>query len=189
MLVLASGSPRRQQLLAWLGIPYTVDPPAVDESALSGESAVEMVRRLAHSKATVVAGRRRGDWVLAADTIVEIDGEMLGKPADAEDSARMLARLAGRQHRVVTGFALCAPGGALRAADVVVTRVRFRPLDPGTIARYVETGEPEDKAGAYAIQGRGAGLIDSIDGSFTNVIGLPLVEVARALDEAGLLGR
>jgi septum formation protein len=124
---------------------------------------------------------------LAADTIVEIDGRILGKPADQDDARAMLASLAGREHRVHTGFALLAPGGQVRAAEVVVTRVRCRPLDAPAIATYVASEEPADKAGAYAIQGLGAGLIAGIDGSFTNVVGLPLVEVGRALREAGLL--
>ena len=146
-----------------------------------------MVRRLARAKAAAIAGGRPAAWVLAADTIVEVDGVMLGKPAGAEDAARMLGRLADREHRVATGFALLAPGGAEREVEVVVTRVRFRPLDTRAIRAYVDTGEPEGKAGGYAIQGKGAGLIDRIDGSFSNVIGLPLVEVSRALGRAGLL--
>jgi septum formation protein len=136
-----------------------------------------------------VSGRRPEAWVLAADTIVEIDGVMFGKPADSAEAAAMLARLAGREHRVATGFAVLAPGGRVQAAERVVTRVVFRPLDRGVIDAYVASGEPEGKAGAYAIQGLGAGLIERIEGSFTNVIGLPLVEVRRALEEAGLLGR
>ena len=189
VLVLASASPRRQRLIAWLGVPFDVDPASVDESPRAGEVATEMVRRLAHAKGAAVAARRPGDWILAADTTVELDGVLFGKPRDTSDAARMLAQLAGREHRVATGFALLAPGGAVRAADVVLTRVRFRPLDARAVVAYVDTGECEGKAGAYAIQGQGAGLIDRIDGSFTNVIGLPLVETARALAEAGLLGR
>jgi septum formation protein len=147
-----------------------------------------MVARLARAKASAVGGRRRDGWILGADTTVELDGVLFGKPIDSDDAARMLARLAGREHRVATGVALAAPDGTVRAAHVVVTRVRFRPLAPPTIAAYVATGECDGKAGAYAIQGHGAGLIDRIDGSFTNVIGLPLVETARALAEAGLIG-
>jgi septum formation protein len=127
--------------------------------------------------------------VLAADTAVTIDDLVLGKPVDRAEAAAMLVRLAGREHRVVTGFALLGPGAALRADGVVESRVRFRPLDPAAIRAYVDTGEPDDKAGAYAIQGRGTGLIASVDGSLTNVMGLPLEEVERALGEAGLLGR
>jgi septum formation protein len=189
VLVLASASPRRERLLGWLGVPFDIDPASVDESPRDGEIATDMVRRLAHAKGNAVAARRAADWVLAADTTVELDGVLFGKPDDAADAARMLAQLGGREHRVATGFALLAPGGTVRAADVVVTRVRFRPLDARAIAAYVATGECEGKAGAYAIQGHGAGLIDRIDGSFTNVIGLPLVETTRALAEAGLLGR
>src|SRR5262249_7719142 len=113
----------------------------------------------------------------------------LGKPADVAAASVMLGRLAGREHRVSTGFALLAPGGTVQASEVVVTRVRFRALAPDAIAAYVASGEPEGKAGGYAIQGRGAALIESIDGSLTNVIGLPLVEVGRVLEEAGLLER
>ena len=189
MLVLASASPRRQQLLAWLGVPYHVLPAEVDERPLAGEAAGDLVLHLARAKAAAVAVRRPADWVLAADTIVELDGVMLGKPADAADAARMLGQLAGREHRVATGFALAQPGGGQRTAEMVLTRVRFRPLDERAIERYVASGEGEDKAGSYAVQGFGAGLIERIDGSFSNVIGLPLVEVGRALEEAGLLAR
>jgi septum formation protein len=186
VLILASASPRRQQLLAWLGVTYEVDAADVDERPRPGERASDLVSRLAREKARVVADRRPGAWVLAADTIVELDGVMLGKPADAPRAREMLARLAGREHRVATGFALVAPGGTVSASEVVVTRVVFRPLDEAAIRTYAASGEPDGKAGGYAIQGLGAGLIDRIEGSFTNVIGLPLVEVGRALDEAGL---
>jgi septum formation protein len=185
-LVLASASPRRHQLLGWLGIEYAVEPAEIDERAEANEGARELVRRLARAKAAAVAGRRPQAWVLGCDTVVEIDGTLLGKPADEADARVMLARLAGREHRVATGIALLAPGGALRADEVVLTSVRFRPLDAGAIAAYVASGEPADKAGAYAIQGLGAGLIERVDGSFTNVIGLPLLEVGRVLEEAGL---
>jgi septum formation protein len=134
-----------------------------------------------------VAARRPADWVLAADTVVDVDGTLLGKPGSPDEAGDMLRRLAGCEHRVVTGFTLLAPGLRVVTEAVVTTRVRFRPLDDVAVATYVESGEPADKAGAYAIQGVGAGLIDRIDGSFTNVIGLPLVEVGRALAEAGLL--
>jgi nucleoside triphosphate pyrophosphatase len=187
VLVLASASPRRRQLLAWLGIPFEVDEAELDETPVPRETATEMVRRLARAKGIAVAARRREAWLLAADTTVELDGTLFGKPTDRDDAARMLRRLAGREHRVATGFALLAPGGAQRTVDVVVTRVTFRPLDAHTIATYVASGEPDGKAGGYAIQGIGAGLIERIEGSFTNVIGLPLVEIAHALEEAGLL--
>jgi septum formation protein len=188
VLVLASASPRRHQLLAWLGIPFTIDSADVDETAHPDEDAGEMVARLARAKAMAVAVRRPDAWVLGADTTVEVDGVLLGKPADDGEAATMLARLAGREHRVSTGFALVAPGGTPRVVDVVRTRVVFRPLAEPAIRAYVASGEPDGKAGGYAIQGLGAGLIERIDGSFTNVMGLPLTEVARALAEAGIRG-
>lgn len=188
MLVLASGSPRRRELLCWLGVPFVVDVADVDERPRAGETSADLVARLAFAKAAAVAERCSGDWVLGADTTVDLDGVTLSKPADRDDAVRMLASLGGREHRVFTGFALLAPGGVPRAADVVESRVRFRPLSAAAIAAYVATGEPDDKAGAYAIQGRGAALIDAVEGSFTNVMGLPLGAVERALRGAGLLG-
>ena len=189
VLVLASASPRRRQLLAWLGVPFDVDEAELDERPEPREAAPDMVRRLACAKGIAVAARRGGVWLLAADTTVELDGAILGKPADDDQAAHMLTRLAGREHRVATGFALLGPDGAVRTVEVVVTRVTFRPLDARAISTYVASGEPGGKAGGYAIQGLGAGLIDRIEGSFTNVIGLPLLEVAHALEEAGLLAR
>jgi len=189
VLVLASVSPRRHQLLRWLGVEYVIEPAEVDERPYPGEAATALVRRLARAKAAAAVLRRPADWVLAADTVVEVDGTLLGKPADGSEASAMLARLAGREHSVFTGFALVAPGGSLRADEVVRTRVRFRALSGAAIAAYVDTGEPVDKAGGYAIQGLGAGLVESLDGSLTNVMGLPLVEVERVLGEAGLLSR
>lgn len=187
-LVLASASPRRRRLLAWLAVPYATETADVDEEPLPGEEAPALVARLARAKAVAVATRCPDAWVLGCDTVVEIDGTVLGKPADRAEAETMLARLAGREHIVATGVALLAPGGAVRSTDVVLTRVRFRSLDGAAIRSYVASGEADDKAGAYAIQGHGAGLIERIEGSFTNVIGLPLTEVGRALREAGLLG-
>ena len=178
---------RRHELLAWLDVPFVVDVADVDERPRAGEPSAALVARLARAKAAAVVARRAGDWVLGADTTVDLDGVTLNKPRDRDEAAGMLARLGGREHRVFTGFALLAPGGAVHAAEVVESRVRFRPLTKTAIAAYVATGEPYDKAGAYAIQGRGAGLIAGVDGSFSNVMGLPLGEVERALREAGLL--
>jgi septum formation protein len=188
VLVLASSSPRRRELLRWVVREYAIDAPAVDETARVGEPPAAMVARLAREKAAEIARRRPTDWVLAADTIVEIDGAVLGKPSGVGEVRGMLGRLSGREHRVLTGFVLLAPGGAVHAEEVVVTRVRFRRLTPTALATYAVSGEPDDKAGAYAIQGIGAGLVESVDGSYTNVIGLPLVEVERALARANLLG-
>jgi septum formation protein len=189
MLVLASASPRRHALLRWLGIEFAIDAPEVDEGPRPGEEPGALVARLAGDKALVVAARRPEAWILAADTLVELDGDLLGKPDDPSEAARMLGRLAGREHRVLTGFALHAPCGVSAHQEVVVTRVRFRALSAATIERYVASGEPDGKAGGYAIQGIGAGLIAGIEGSFTNVIGLPLDEVERSLARAGLLER
>jgi septum formation protein len=189
VLVLASASPRRRELLRWLVAEYELDVAEVDESARRGETAPALVARLAAAKGEAVAARRPEAWVLAADTIVEIGGDVLGKPADARDAADMLRRLSGREHRVFTGFVLLAPRGGERRARTVESRVLFHELTPRTIEAYVATGEPLDKAGSYAIQGRGAGLVARVDGSFTNVIGLPLAEVGAALREAGLLAR
>jgi septum formation protein len=189
VLVLASASPRRRELLGWLGVPYDVDSAEIDERPMPGESAETLVGRLAREKAAAVSARRPEAWVLAADTIVEVGGSVLGKPADASDAVAMLGRLAGREHRVATGYALLAPGGRLHATGCVVTRVAFRRLERRAIEAYVASGESVDKAGAYAIQGRGVGLVERIDGSFTNVIGLPLAEVERALEDARLLAR
>jgi nucleoside triphosphate pyrophosphatase len=188
MLVLASASPRRRELLRWLVAEYELDTAEIDESPRPGEPPPALVSRLARAKAEAVGARRRGAWILAADTIVEIDGDVLGKPADEHEATVMLGRLSGREHRVFTGFTLLAPGGDHRGG-MVESRVRFRSLDGPRIATYVATGEPLDKAGAYAIQGRGASMIAAVDGSFTNVIGLPLDEVGAVLGEAGLLAR
>jgi septum formation protein len=188
MLILASASPRRRQLLGWLGVTFVVDSATVDEQPQAGETASALTRRLAHDKAAAVTSRRADDWALGADTVVEIDGALLGKPTDTDQAHGMLRRLAGREHRVVTGFALLEPGGVVRHSQVVTTRVHFRSLDDTAIRDYLSGGEFADKAGAYAIQGAGAGLIDRIEGSFTNVIGLPLVEVRAALEGVGLLG-
>jgi septum formation protein len=174
-LVLASGSPRRRQLLTQLGLPFTVVPADVDETPLPGEAPLELVRRLAGAKAAAVDG----DPVLAADTIVEVDGEILGKPGDAAGARHMLTRLSGRSHHVHTGVALRV--GERVAVEVVTTEVTFVALTPDAIEWYLATGEPFDKAGAYAIQGAGGVFVESIHGSASNVVGLPLTAVAALL--------
>ncbi len=179
-LVLASASPRRRHLLAALGISFTVLPTDIEERQQIGEEPVAFARRMADEKARA-AFRLRPEWVLGADTIVELDDTVFGKPLDGADAAAMLARLGGRTHVVRTAVALLAPSGALAEQTVVATEVSFRPLDAAAIAAYVATGEPLGKAGAYAIQGEGAHLVDRVVGSYTNVIGLPLPEVATWL--------
>ena len=178
-LVLASSSPRRRQLLEMLGIRVTVRPPHVAEVRRPGEPPRTYVERLAREKASAV----EGELVLAADTTVVIDEEVLEKPIDAADAVRMLERLAGRTHEVITAVALRANGTMRQATDL--TRVTFRPADRELLQAYVATGEPMDKAGAYGIQGYGAALVDRIEGDFFGVMGLPLRLVLRLLEEAG----
>jgi len=176
-LVLASASPRRAELLAAAGFAFAVDPAEVDESERSGEAPEAYVLRVAADKARTVAARRRNpaEIVLGADTTVVANGEILAKPADESDAARMLRTLAGTVHHVFTGVVMISGGREL--AEVVATRVRLLPLDPAEIQWYVGTGEPMGKAGAYAIQGRAARFVDWIEGSWSNVVGLPVATV------------
>jgi septum formation protein len=183
-LVLASASPRRRELLAQLGLRFEVAAADLDETPHQGEGAEAYVMRLAREKAREVAARHPAAWVLAADTTVVLGEELLGKPRDAAEAREMLGRLSGRTHEVHTGMALLGPGG--EQARVVRTRVTFRTLSAGEIAWYAGTGEPLDKAGSYAIQGKGGFLVDSVEGSPTNVIGLPLGEALELLARAGL---
>jgi septum formation protein len=179
--VLASTSPRRRWLLEKLGRPFDVVAPEVDEIPREGESPDAFAQRMADAKAADVAARRGDAWVLAADTIVALDARALGKPRDAADAVAMLTALAGRSHTVFTGVTLLRPGGAAGEHTVVATPVVFRTLVRDEIDAYLATGEPFDRAGAYAIQGEGAHLVDRVEGSYTNVIGLPLPEVAAWL--------
>ncbi len=176
-LILASASPRRKELLEAAGLRVDVRPQDVDETPFADEDAVACALRLARSKADAVP--EAAAPVLAADTVVTVDGRLLGKPADPDEAAAMLRALSGRPHAVVTAFALRFPDGT-RHLQAVTTRVTFRDLTDVEIRRYVVTGEPMDKAGAYAIQGQGMALIDHVDGSWTNVVGLPLPEVLAA---------
>jgi septum formation protein len=176
-LVLASASPRRRWLLHGLGVRFEVLALAVDERMREGEGAALFAARLADEKAYAGSMRRRDAWVLAADTVVALGPTTLGKPADAAQATAMLTLLSGRVHTVHTAVALMGPGGVPAERVVVATRVGFRRLAAEEIHAYVATGEPLDKAGAYAIQGEGACLIDRIDGSYTNVIGLPVAEI------------
>jgi septum formation protein len=185
VLVLASGSPRRRQLLAALGLPFLVRPPETDESPGPQEIPESLVLRLALEKARHAA--RDGEVALGADTIVAVDDQPLGKPADEAQARAMLARLSGRAHEVWTGVALVdRRGGRRESVRAVCTEVRFRPLTGEEIDRYVASGEPFDRAGAYAIQGGAAGFVQALDGSWSNVVGLPLEELAALLAEAGL---
>jgi septum formation protein len=182
-LVLASASPRRRELLGQLGLRFTVAGADLDETPWPGEAPEAYVLRLAREKARAVAGRFPGTWVLAADTTVVLGSELLGKPRDEAEARAMLSRLSGRTHEVHTGVALA---GRAEEALVVRTRVTFRTLSAGEVAWYAGTGEPLDKAGAYAVQGRGGFLVAALEGSPTNVIGLPLGETLALLERAGV---
>lgn len=189
MIVLASASPRRREILTTLGLVFEVDVANVDESVLSGEAAPEYVQRVASSKARTVASRRAGSVILAADTTVVVDGAILGKPDDESDARRMLALLSGRAHEVLTAIAIeTTKDGAPRSlARVVRTEVVFRALDEEAIGRYLASGEHRDKAGAYGIQGLAMALVREIRGSYTNVVGLPAAETIDLLVESGAL--
>ena len=182
-LVLASASPRRQRMLAGMGLEFTVAPARIDEQVAAGETPEAHVRRLAAAKAGTVAAERPGECVLAADTVVALDGAILGKPADPAAAEAMLARLSGRWHEVWTGYAVVLAGRRRIAA--VATGVRFIELAPALIRAYAATGEPLDKAGAYGIQGLAAAFVAEIRGSYTNVVGLPL---ARVMADLAVLG-
>jgi septum formation protein len=177
-LVLASQSPRRRELLATAGIPFTVRVSPVEEIRAPGEPPDSYAKRLARAKAEA-AWEDRDEIVLGADTIVVLDEEVLEKPRDAADARSMLQRLAGREHIVITGICLRHPGGA--QVESTATHVQFAPLTAAEIDAYVASGEPMDKAGAYAIQGLASKFVERIDGCYSNVIGLPLSQVYRYL--------
>ncbi|MDQ6663601.1 MAG: Maf family protein [Acidobacteriota bacterium] len=178
MLILASQSPRRRELLANAGIPFTVCPASLDETVNDGELPEDYVKRLAEQKALAIAGAP-GDIVLGADTVVVIANQILGKPAGVADAIRMLHALSGRKHEVITG--ICLKGGGKLIADWAVTKVWFAQMSDTEIEQYVASGEPMDKAGAYAIQGMGSKFIERIDGSYNNVVGLPVSLVYKYL--------
>jgi septum formation protein len=182
-LVLASGSPRRADLLRAAGIPFEVFPVEVDERFRPGEKPEHAVARLAEAKAVIAAASHPDAVVLGADTTVVVRGEALAKPADAEDAARMLRLLSGRSHDVLTGICLWREGR--RLVHVEPTRVRMAELGESDIAWYVSTGEPFDKAGGYAVQGLASRFIEGIDGSYSNVVGLPIASVYGLLKELG----
>lgn len=190
-ILLASASPRRRDILSTLGLAFDVCPVDADESELPGEAPRAYLERVVGAKlalALPIAAARGLDAALVADTTVVLDGAMLAKPADAADNAAMVRRLAGRAHEVMTRFALGGAGGR-RHAETVVTRVEVKRLDADEIDAYVRSGEGRDKAGGYAIQGLGMFAVTRIDGSYTNVVGLPAAEVVAALRATGLLAR
>lgn len=186
-IILASASPRRQELLASAGITFSVVPGDIDETPHPGEEPVPHVVRLAEEKAREASTRAAGRVFIGADTIVVLDGEILGKPCDEAEAAVMLKKLSGRMHHVITGFAVVDLANGTTEKRTVSTEVYFRRLSAAEIAAYVATGCPLDKAGAYAIQGGAASMVEKINGSYTNVVGLPLCEVVGVLRELGAL--
>jgi septum formation protein len=183
MLVLASASPRRQELLRNAAIVFEVQPANISENLLPGEQPQTFAERLAREKAQFIARHRPNDVVLGADTVVTIDGQTLGKPTDGADAARMLRLLSGRDHEVITGVCLVAGGQPSVASET--TRVTMSEITDEEIADYIATGEPMDKAGAYAIQGIASRWIPRIEGDYSNVVGLPVALVFRMLREHG----
>jgi septum formation protein len=189
LLVLASASPRRRELLASVGLNFSVVASDAPEEETPGETPQEHVIRLSKEKARQVAGSPEvpGRWFIGSDTIVLRDEAILGKPKDAEDASAMLASLSGRSHRVLSGYAVFDRQTGATVAGAVSTAVRFKELTEAEIAGYIATGEPFDKAGSYAIQGIGVFMVLAIEGSYTNVVGLPLCEVIEVLESLGAI--
>jgi septum formation protein len=185
-LILASTSPRRAQILRDAGLAFSIISSAVDETAIPGEAPGELVLRLANAKAELVAARSVGPAiVVAADTVVVVEGQILGKPRSTDDARHMLERLSGRTHSVVTGVSLIRLPDVEQRAFVETTLVHFDRLSANEITRYLATDEPHDKAGAYAIQGRAGRYIPRIEGCYYNVVGLPLARLLSELQELG----
>jgi len=185
--ILASASPRRKELLGELIQDFEVIPSEVDEKPLEGESPEAHVLRLSREKALEISRGNPGRWILGADTVVIIDGKMLGKPRAPGEAKQMLGMLSGRTHRVITGFAIVKGGEGVIVNDSVESSVIFKDISRDEMDWYTETSEPYDKAGGYAVQGKASFFIKEIRGSYTNVIGLPLCEVVTALKKAGVL--
>jgi septum formation protein len=186
-LVLASSSPRRKDLLLSLGLVFDVIPSGVDETPDGQADPQTLVRKWAAEKVAAVADLRPESWVLGADTIVVLDDMILGKPTSPEDAGRMLHELSGRTHQVISGMCLMRQRSGYAKTLSVATMVVFKKLSDREIAAYVSTGEPLDKAGAYGIQGKGSFLVKSVQGSYTNVVGLPLCETMEWLLEEGVI--
>ena len=186
-MILASKSPRRRYLLSQAGLAFDVIPSGFDEKSVVMSEPADFVRKLSLSKAEDVADGNPQSWVIGADTIVLIEGKVLGKPRDKAAARKMLERLSGQTHQVYTGYTICCVGTNESITDVVCTDVTFKKLSPDEIEWYIHTDEPFDKAGAYAIQGLGTFLVKRINGSYTNVVGLPVCEVIEHLIQRGVL--
>ena len=187
LLILASASPRRADLLREAGIDFEIQPAHVDEEVQPGEAPESYVRRVAEAKGRAVSERAAGRHVLAADTAVVVEGQILGKPATSEEADRMLRMLSGRTHLVISGVCLMKDGQAVVETEVAVTAVEFAGLSPAEIAWYVASGESMDKAGGYGIQGLASRFVTRVVGSYSNVVGLPIAVVYRMCTQAGLL--
>lgn len=185
-LILASASPRREELLRRAGLQFKILPARIDETYLAGETPRAHVRRLSRDKASAIAAKHPRALVLGADTIVVIDDLVLGKPRDKKQAREMLTRLSGRRHIVFTGFTIVHPSGTCKTR-VVQSSVYFKAISREEMEWYINGNEPYDKAGGYAVQGRGASFIKAIRGSYTNVIGLPLCEVLEELSDSNVL--
>lgn len=186
-LILASASPRRGEFLRIMGLDFDTLPGDIDETFRPGESPQEHVLRLAEEKALSIARSHPDAWVLGADTVVVVAGELLGKPGSPGEAARMLEKLSGREHEVLTGFAIVRQDRGVRIREVVESSVFFREITADEMAWYTGTDEPYDKAGAYAVQGMGGCFVREIRGSCTNVVGLPLCEVVEALQRVAAI--
>ncbi|MBR9982664.1 MAG: septum formation inhibitor Maf [Desulfatitalea sp.] len=186
-LILASNSPRRRYLLSRAGLHFEVIPSTVDETAMVFEDPASFTQALSRAKAEEVAAGHPDAWVIGADTIVVIDGTVLGKPKGMEAARTMLRQLSGQTHQVYTGYTICCVGLNQHFTDAVCTAVTFKTLSAEEIEWYIHTDEPFDKAGAYAIQGLGTFLVQRINGSYTNVVGLPVCEVIAYLIQAGVV--
>ena len=185
-IILASASPRRKELLEKIGLQFTVDPSGCAEDASAGLEPHELIRRISIDKANAVAGKYTDAVIIAADTIGVIEDKILGKPHTAKEAVKMLRAISGKPHLVITGFTVLDTATHRRVTHTVDTKVYIKPLSTAEIEAYVQTGEPLDKAGAYAIQGRGAVIVEKIEGDFYNVMGLPLAALAETLKEFGI---
>ncbi len=182
-VILASGSPRRSEILRELGFDFEIHKPEIDETRLANESPENLCLRLSRLKAQSVARDFANELVIAADTIVVIDCEILGKPKDKSDALRMLRKLQGREHEVMTGLSICESGKIISCVEH--SFVKFRDLSDSEMRAYISTNEGDDKAGAYAVQGKGAFLIEQVRGDFHNVVGLPIFRLGKMLEKFG----
>jgi len=187
-IVLASSSPRRRELLSTLGLGFDVIHPSSDEAVSGNETPEDFVLRVSAEKASSVSGTLgEGVVVIGADTVVVVDGEILGKPRDPEDASSMLRKLSGKEHHVYTAFSIVRPKNEILHSEIVDTSVRVKPLAASEIEGYIKTGEPMDKAGAYGMQGIGSFMVGGFEGSYSNVVGLPVEELLAALKKLGIV--